>query len=254
LEKLKEIQMRYMMRGSVVAVALCVYSTLAVAQQQENLRTISTNGEAIVYVMPDEAIVNFGVQTTHNELDRSKAANDEAAKRLVKAVKAMGIEDKYLATDNVQVELQYQDQGRVISAYIVTRMYMVTLKDVKKLEALVDTVLKNGATLLQGVEFRSTELRKHRDNARSMAIKAAREKAVALARDVECSVGAPRTVNESGGVWYGYGNLGNRFSYAQNAVQDMGGGGGEGGETLPLGQMAIRANVSVTFDLVPGGK
>jgi uncharacterized protein len=126
-------------------------------------------------------------------------------------------------------------------------MYMVTLKDVKKLEALVDSVLKNGANVLQGVEFRTSELRKHRDQARSMALRAAREKAMALSREVECTIGAPRTISESGATWYG---LGNRYNFAQNAVQDMA-GGGEGGETLPLGQMAVRANVGATFDLIP---
>jgi uncharacterized protein YggE len=222
--------------------------TTVAAAQQENLRTIATSGEAIVYVVPDEAVVTFGVQSSHSDLDRSKSENDQASQRLVKAVKAMGIEDKHLGTDNVQVELRYTNSGRDIHAFVVTRMYMVTLKDTKKLETLVDTVLKNGANILSGVELRTSELRKHRDEARAMATRAAREKAIALARELDCTIGAPRNISETGYTWYG---MGNRFNYAQNAVQDMGGGGGEGAGTLPLGQMAVRANVSATFDLVP---
>jgi uncharacterized protein YggE len=234
-----------------VLVILALFVIHSAAAAQENLRTISTSGEAIIYVVPDEAIVTFGVQTAHSELDRAKTENDQTSQRLIRAVKALGIEDKHLATDNVQVELRYRDEPRTINAYLVTRMYMVTLKDIKKLETLVDTVLTNGANILQGVEFRTTELRKHRDEARAMAVRAAREKAIALAREVDCTIGAPRNISESGGIWYG--GLGNRWNYAQNAMQDMGGAGAEGGQTLPLGQMAVRANVSATFDLVPGG-
>jgi uncharacterized protein YggE len=235
------------MRGTVQFLAVLAVICSVAAAQQENLRTISTSGEAIVYVVPDEAVITFGVQTSSPELDPAKTANDQSSQRLVKAVKAMGIEDKHLGTDNVQVELRYRNDGRDVRAYVVTRMYMVTLKDTKELETLVDTVLKNGANILQGVELRTSELRKHRDDARSMAIRAAREKAFALARDVECTIGAPRNISETGYTWYG---MGNRFNYAQNAVQDMG-GGGEGAGTLPLGQLAVRANVSVTFDLLP---
>lgn len=239
--------MRAMNPALIPLILLSLLSTVVSAEEMP--RTISTSGEAIVYVAPDEAIVTLGVQTTSSELDAAKEANDEASQRLVKAIKALGIEDKHLSTDHVNVELRYRNDGREISAYHVTRMYMVTLKDIKKLETLVDAGLKNGANVLQGVDFRSTALRKHRDEARALAVRAAREKAIALARELDCEIGSPRTINESGGSWYP--RFGRDFNFAQNAIQDMGGGSGEGGETMPLGQIAIRANVSVTFDLGP---
>jgi uncharacterized protein YggE len=232
----------------ISALIVCAVCASRLARAGENLRTISTSGEAIVYVVPDQAIATVGVQTTDASLDRAKSMNDEASQRLVKAIKALGVEDRHVGTDHVQVELRYEHNRRVISAFVVTRAYMVTLKDINKLEPLVDTALKSGANILQGVELRSSELRKNRDQARSMAIKAAKEKAVALASELDCAVGAPRTISESGGSWY---PMAQRYNVAQNISQDMGGDGGEGGETMPLGQIAIRATVSVTFDLVP---
>jgi hypothetical protein len=42
---------------------------------------------------------------------------------------------------------------------------------------------------------------------------------------------------------------------AQNVAQAAPGGGGDGGgDATPLGQIAIRAQISVSFDLVPFGK
>lgn len=214
-----------------------------------NLRTISTSGESVVYVVPDEAVVTLGVETANADLDKAKSSNDSAAQSLVKAIKSTGIEDKHIGTETMTIEIRYQNDNRQIEAYVARRMYRVTLKDPKQTESLVSLALKSGANLLSGVELRTTELRRHRDDARSMAIKAAKQKAMALARDLECTVGAPRTIGEWGGVYWGGG--GNSFGYAQNAAQAAPGEAGEGGETMPLGQIAVRASVSVTFDLIP---
>jgi uncharacterized protein YggE len=120
---------------------------------------------------------------------------------------------------------------------------MITLKDVKKAEPVIDSALKNGANQLQGIDFRSVELRRHRDQARSLAIQAAKEKAIALAHDLDCTVGAPRTINESGsGYLTAYSSLNSEQEMPQ--VE-------ESNETLPLGQISIRAAVNVTFDLLP---
>ena len=212
-------------------------------------RTISTSGEAIVYVVPDEVIVNFGVQTFDKDLDKSKAANDEMSAKLLKSIKALGVEDKHVQTDTLNIEIQYNDRHLGIEGYVASRLYLVTLKDTKLLEKLIDTGLKNGANQLHGFEFKTSELRKHRDQARKMAIKAAKEKAVALAGELEMKVGKPRTISEGSIGYYGRSWGANGFANSnQNAVQAAP-EGGEGGETMPLGQMAVHASVSVSFDL-----
>ncbi|WP_428940363.1 SIMPL domain-containing protein [Fontivita pretiosa] len=247
-----------MKKLSLLAVALAMgvlisAEDIAHAQQdpQANPRTISTSGEAVVYVTPSEAIITLGVQTADANLERARNENEERSGRLVKAIKALGIEDKHLATDNMSVEIRYKNHAEgEIDAFRVRRTYMITLKDLNKLDQLVSTALTSGANVLAGVEFRTGELRKHRDEARAMAIRAAREKAIALANELNCRVGTPRNISETGGGYWGP-SFANRYAMAQNIVQEMPPAGAEGGETLPLGQIAVRATVSVTFDLEP---
>ncbi len=234
---------------------LCMLLSALIAAEaraaEEMPRTVSTQGEAIVYVVPDEVVVSFGVQTTDKSLDKARAANDEQSVRLVAALKAMGIEAKYIQTDAMNISIRYTDgRSLTIEGYEASRSYSVKLKDVKKFEALIDAGLKNGANQLQGFTYQTTELRKHRDKARAMAIVAAKEKATDLSAAVGCKVASPRTITESSGHYYygGYNRSAN--AYAQNSVQAAPGGEGEGGETMPLGQIAVRANVSVTFDLI----
>ena len=57
---------------------------------------------------------------------------------------------------------------------------VITLGDVSRFEDLLSDTLLAGANHVHNVEFRTTELRQHRDAARALAIQAAREKAEAL--------------------------------------------------------------------------
>lgn len=248
---------------SCVAVALLLSIGGLAAEAQDalgalvaasNPRTISTSGEAVIYVVPDEVVVGLGIETFDKDLDKAKSANDERATKLLAAIRELKIEDKHIQTDVMQVEIRYAHSTRaIIEGYTARRAYSITLKNVKLFEKLIDTAIKNGANQLQGFEFKTTELRKHRDEARRMAIKAAKEKAVDLAKQLDCRVAKPRTITEGyGNIAYGW----NRYNWGgnnfQNAAQVVGGGGGaEGEQTMPLGQIGVRANISVTFDLEP---
>jgi uncharacterized protein YggE len=218
----------------------------ALAQETSDRRTIATNGEAVIYLAPNEAVVSVGVQTFDADLSASKATNDQESAKLLEAIKAMGIEDKHIQTAQLHIEIRYRDYGHPtqgIEGYTATKSYAVTLKDPSKAQQLIDVAMENGANMLLGVSFNNTELRKHRDEARKMAIKAAREKAELLAGELGMKVGKPFTIQE------GYAGPIVPIARAStfNVVADR--GGGESVDTIALGQIAIHANVSVVFDL-----
>jgi uncharacterized protein YggE len=210
-------------------------------------------GESSIYVTPDEVIISVGVETFDRLLDKATESNDVLSRKLLAAIKEAGIEDKHLQTDNLEVSIDYHNEGAAkgIDGYRARREYRVTLKDPKKTEAVVNTALKNGANLLMGIEYRSTELRKHRDEARKMAVKAAKEKAALLTGELGEQVGRPRTISEGSFGYYGWAGRWNRGSsfMGQNSFQVQNDGAGVAGETIPIGQIAITASVSVTFDL-----
>lgn len=219
-------------------------------------RVISASGDATVYVVPDEIIIRLGIVTFAPELADAKRSSDDSARRLLAAIGEFDIDPKHIQADNVRVEIRYPNGGpaKGIEGFEITREFAVTLKDVTKLEALLDGALTNGANVLRGVEYRSTKLREHRDRARAMAANAAREKARDLASALGMSVGMPRTINEGGFHYYG-GYFGSRYdNVSQNVFAQAGGGPADAGETVPLGQIGIRASVSVSFDLLPGGE
>ena len=86
---------------------------------------------------------------------------------------------EHLKTDYLNIEPRYRDEHRATGfiGYFVRRTLVITVRDVGTFETLLSDVLQAGATHVHDIEFHTTELRRHRDAAREMAIKAAREKA-----------------------------------------------------------------------------
>jgi len=218
----------------------------ASAAEREDLRSISTNGEAVLFVAPNQVTVTLGVQSFNAELSKAKATNDTACLNLLGVFKRLEIEDKYIQTSQINIEVRYRESqwSKGIDGYSATQIYAIKLNDLSKLDALIDESMTGGANMLLDVQFDNTDLRKHRDDARKMAIRAAKEKAQMLAGELEMKVGKPRSINE------GYSGMVNRrsnFNFSSNSSVTPFVGVGE--ETVSLGQIEVRANVSVAFDL-----
>jgi len=216
--------------------------------------TISVTGEAEVRVVPDEVILNLGVETFDKVLGVAKSANDERIKKTVAVARAAGIAAEHVQTDYISIEPRYvqHDVARELLGYVVRKSVVVRLRDIARFESLLTAALDAGVTHVHGVEFRSTDLRAHRDRARTLALTAAREKADLLARSAGQKAGKVVAISESGyGYWSSYGSgWGNRYgSAAQNVVQSFGGASLATDSALAPGQISIRANVSATFAL-----
>jgi uncharacterized protein YggE len=116
------------------------------------------------------------------------------------------------------------------------------LKDISLIEALLDAALNNGANRMYGLEFKHSEMRKHRDEARKMAARAAKEKAELLAGELDAQVGKPIEIYENPQSYYAAKSF-------QNSVQYDHSFEGAGDRTL-VGQIEVSASVYVKFCLV----
>lgn len=249
------------MKRLLYALALTSLATLSLsAQNYDDRRRITVTGESLVSVAPDRIIVTFGVDTRDVTLLPAKQQNDVIVKRALAAIKGMGISDKNLQTDQVSIEQRFEMRGsqQVLAGYTVRNMFAVTLNDPLRVDALISTALDAGVNYLLNVDFQTTELKKYREQAREVAVKAAREKAEKLASPVGEKVGRAIQINEDSryaGVSYfsswsssNWGSRNTGAGLSQNATVVS---GGDAVETIALGKVGIRASVSVMFELVP---
>ncbi len=65
--------------GSWAIWLILAAAAFAAEEKPADVRSISTSGEAVIYVVPDEIIVNFGIETVDADLEKAKATNDAAS-------------------------------------------------------------------------------------------------------------------------------------------------------------------------------
>ena len=240
----------------VLVTILCLTALSAIAQA-ERQATIDVQGSADVKVVPDEVFIAFGVETSDPSLRVAKTQNDEGVKKLLALTKEMSIDPKYVQTDFISIEPwehQLSDEKRTVRVeYRVRKNIAVTLKDVPRFEELLSRALETGVNHVHGIQFRTTELRRHRDHAREMALQAAKEKAALLAGKLGRQIGPALRVNEySGGMYSPYGWWGQGSYYGSNAMAQVSSQSGDAANAegaIALGQITVTATVSVSFVL-----
>jgi uncharacterized protein YggE len=132
-------------------------------------------------------------------------------------------------------------------------MVAITLENVDKTSEVIMAALKAGANQMQDAQFYTSQLRRYRDQARDMAMKAAREKAEALVKAGGAQLGCLMEVNENSwssyyGSWWGGRE---RAMWTQNVVQNAPASDQSLSDEVPIsvGQIAVRAEVTVKFSL-----
>ena len=244
------------MRHVAVFLLASVCSCWAQVTTGPNSGAISITGDAEVKVVPDRTNVYLGVETRNKDIAAASALNDTSVRQVLAAIRDVGVDASDIQTDFYHVEIVYSgNAGTIVDYYKVTKEIQVTLKNVSRFEQLLNAVLRAGANHIYGIDFSTSELRKHRDEARALAAKAAIEKANDLAAAAGMKVvGKPTSVSSysyGGGSWYGrccaYGYGGNMY---QNVVQNVASSGGEGTQgTVSLGKISVTAGVTMTFQI-----
>ena len=242
-------------QGSMQAARISEPAAVQTAATCDSSRSVQVSGTAAINVVPDRVLIQLGVQSNGVTTRQVESANSAAIEEVIRALKAQGIPDKDIATDWYVIEPVYDDYSSLyIKGYRINNMVAVTLREVSKTSKVIAAALEAGANQVVNVEFYTSELRKYRDQARELAVKAASEKAHALATAAGAETGCVLHINENTwsyytGWWYGR----NQNLWTQNTVQNAapaaGSDGSSDGEPVSLGMISIRAEVGVTYGL-----
>lgn len=219
-------------------------------------RLISVTGEAEVRVVPDEVILTLGVETWDKNLDLARRQNDQIVDKVLALAEEHGIAPLHVQTDYVGIEPRYRNgyyEERDFIGYFVHKTIVITVRDLTQFEGLLAAALDSGVNYVHGIQFRTTELRKYRDEARALAIQAAKEKAGALATELGQEIGEPQRIEEVQSGWgSGYNAWwGSRYGggMSQNVIQEMSAGTLPAQGSLSPGQINVNATVAVSFVL-----
>jgi uncharacterized protein YggE len=221
-------------------------------------RTINVTGSAAINIPPDRALILFGVQSNGITVDSVQFDNDKAIQNVFTAVRKQGVELSDITTNFYMIEPIYENYDSLyIKGYRINNTVSVTVRDVTKTSSILAAALKAGVNQVNGVSFYSSTLRKFRDQARDLAMVAAREKAAALASTTDAKIGCVININENS--WSYFNNpwssaSRNPNTMTQNVTQNNVSAGGTTSTTgddepISSGTISVKAEVTVTYSL-----
>jgi len=219
---------------ALVATLLVAQAPSPVAQNAP--RTVHASGEGRVSVAPDIARAAIGVDAQDPSLAR---ANADATARMAKVMATLekaGIAAKDVRTTRYSVDVQRSFEksrpGAVIG-YRVTNQVLVTVRDLRRLGAVLDQVVAAGANDVGQLSLEKDDTSAERDRALERAMSDAREKASVLAKAAGASLGEALQVTEGGRM-----GIVPVAMYARTAASEV---------PLSTGELDIVATVEVTF-------
>lgn len=231
--------------------AACAFPRPAGAVQvQDNQEpTVTVSGRGEVEAEPDRALIYFAVETEGESAQEAGEANAALMTEVTAAVRAaaQGVDGFEVTTSGYSLSPRYTvpegDRIQEISGYVARNSLQVTVDDVSRVGALIDTALGAGANRVANLSFEVRDPDPFRAEALRDAVLTARAEAEVMATALGMVLGPAIDVQGGADVPY-------PMPYYQRDVAFM-----EMAQAAPTpieaGPLTISASVTIRFRLDP---
>ena len=240
-----------MVRETTLLIAvLALAAGVCPAQDEKQERPfITVSGASEVRVAPDQVELRVGVQARSEDVGAMVEQQRLQIKRAIALALKHGVEEKNIQTAYLRIDPFREERSGGFGwrdYYYVHRDLTITLTPPAQFDALLSELIQSGVNVVSRVQFKTTQLRKYKDQARAQALAAAQEKAAAMAGRLGRKIGKVYSIEEEDAdaaraCW------GQSASFTNSFTQAPGGGAAQG--ALALGQIGVEARVKVRFEL-----
>jgi uncharacterized protein YggE len=246
--------------AGIAVIVLTAFLAVETLGALKNLRgvnpaynSISITGEGDVVAVPDVAAFSFTVASDGKTVSEAQTAVTTKMDAILAELKAQGVEDKDIKTTDYTVYPKYSYTAsvpcsptycpptrQVADGYTATHNVTVKVRNTDNAGKVLGAVGDKGATGLSGISFTQDDPNKATSEARTAAIKDARNKAQTLAKDL--GVRLVRVVS------YYDNTVGQPMPY------NMALGGADVTKssvppTIPIGENKTKVSVTVTYEI-----
>lgn len=153
---------------------------------------IVTSGTASVDATPDIASLAIEVNVSSKDAADAKKQADARVAQYFDFLEKNGIEKKDISAANLRTQPEYdylKEGGSVLKGYRAVRQVEVTLRQLEKLNDLLDGALKSGLNEIRAVELGVANPETYREQALQKAIEQAKRQAQSLAAGFDAKLG-----------------------------------------------------------------
>lgn len=225
-----------MKESTLIAVVLAMF--LVVAAPAEDRRTVSVRGHGETEVEPDIATVDMGLFVFDADLLKAKREADLKIAALLDTFKTLGVQPDDIRTTQLYVKPKYKEDANdwQFIGYEITRSVTVTLRDLARLNDLLDRSIGAGANRFESINLSSSREREIKDQALTQATENAKQQATRLAAAFGAKVGKVLTISVGGMDPFGV----DLYCVSAPAF---------GEATFQPGRLRISSDVHVVFEL-----
>lgn len=155
-----------------------------------NQQTVKVTGEATLQAPPDQAIITLGVQTEHVDPKLAQQENSQTTSNIITALRELGIAEENIKTSDYRLDPQYDyvEGKEVFKNYKVQHMIQIKTNNIENVGSIVDSAVKHGANSVSSVRFSLANSENYYNQALTIAINNAYEKALTLTRAIEATL------------------------------------------------------------------
>ena len=214
-----------------------------IGKSAETPNTISVSGEGLVTATPDIAKVDIGTSTDAQTVAEAQVKNSATMNKIIDSIKKIGVDEKDIKTKNYNIYPRYdwQNGKNNVIGYTVTQSLGLKIRDTKKTSDILKVAGESGANQIGSLTFEIDEPEVLKADARTKAIKNAKEKAEALVDSLGVKLGRVISFSESSGngiIYESYGLSKSMDSVAAPAPE------------IQTGENEIRSNVTVLYEIL----
>lgn len=237
-------------------------AVVSYGQSSDSIRSsVSVVGEAELKVLPDQVVFTLEVITFNKEVTLAKRANDTASAKTLIVTKTFQIDPQDVQTDSLTISPKYTTSRdprgeNVLLGYEVKNRLRITLKDLTKIDSFLAKAIEAGVNRVVSIDIDNSQMQKHQEQARALAVTNAENKARAYAKQLGRTLGKAYVIREEDADQPGY-----TTAYGSGS----GNGSASDGDsreyppdpklydrpvTIALGQIMIEEKIYVIFELI----
>jgi uncharacterized protein YggE len=168
------------------------YSDVNVQQPDRGDRTIQVAASGEAETQPDQAVVRVAAVARADDADAVRQQLARNASGVREALRDLGLADDQIRTVAYSIDQQHREQAgeRVPDGFEGVHAFEITLSNVTRAGAVVDTAVENGAQRVDGVELTLSEERRREVRAEALreAMANARADADVIAESADLTV------------------------------------------------------------------
>lgn len=165
---------------------------------------ITVTGTGTVTGTPNQLVLSMGVQTSASSVSTALREANQAARRVISALKSGGVRPADIQTSGLSIQPNYSNGSQVPTGYGVSEQLTATLRDLAKAGSEIQAAVTAGgnATRVDGVSLNLTDTSTLLAHARAAAIRDAQAKASQFARALGHPLGGVISVSDQSPVPY----------------------------------------------------